>query len=74
MTVRSWSGYLNEEARQISSLYSRALSGSKEARPQQKSAYYLALGMFNQVVGDYYGRQYFGEAAKADVQKMVQKK
>lgn len=73
MTVRSWSGYLNEEARQISSLYSRALSGSKEARPQQKSAYYLALGMFNQVVGDYYGRQYFGEAAKADVQKMVQK-
>ena len=47
MTVRSWSGYLNEEARQISSLYSRALSGSKEARPQQKSAYYLALSLIH---------------------------
>lgn len=73
MTVRGWSGYLNEEMRQISSIYSRALSGSKEARPQAKSAYYLALGMFNQVVGDYYGRRYFGESAKKDVEQMVKK-
>ena len=73
MTVRSWSSYLNEEMRQISSIYSRALSGSQAARPQQKSAYYLALGMFNQVVGDYYGRRYFGASAKADVEQMVKK-
>lgn len=73
MTIRDWSGYLNEEMRQISSIYSRALSGSKEAKPQQKSAYYLALGMFNQVVGDYYGRRYFGATAKADVEAMVKK-
>jgi putative endopeptidase len=38
-----------------------------------KSAYYLATGMFDQVVGDYYGRNYFGPQAKADVQQMVKK-
>lgn len=40
---------------------------------QKKFAYYLASGTFDQVVGDYYGRKYFGETAKNDVHQMVEK-
>ncbi|RRG05934.1 MAG: M13 family peptidase [Lactobacillus sp.] len=72
-TVRSMSGYLSNDFREIGGIYGRALSGSKEAMKPQKSAYYLAAGQFDQVVGDYYGRKYFGEAAKADVHEMVVK-
>jgi putative endopeptidase len=31
----------------------------------------MARGVFSQVLGVYYGRRYFGQAAKADVQRMV---
>ncbi|MEQ7178807.1 M13 family metallopeptidase [Enterococcus thailandicus] len=72
-TVRSLSGYLSEDFRQIGSIYSRTLSGADEAMPQKKAAFYLASGQFDQVVGDYYGKKYFGEAAKKDVEQMVQK-
>ena len=72
-TVRSLSGYLSEEFRQVSGIYSRVLSGTDEAMPQKKAAYYLASGQFDQVVGDYYGKKYFGEAAKKDVEQMVKK-
>lgn len=34
--VRSASGYLSEEFRQTGSVFSRALSGKKEATPQKK--------------------------------------
>lgn len=64
--------YLSEELRQLGGAYSRFLSGIEEAAPQQKAAYYLAHNQFNQVVGVYYGKKYFGEAAKKDVEKMVE--
>ncbi|MBO0432530.1 M13-type metalloendopeptidase [Enterococcus sp. DIV0660C] len=72
-TVRSLSGYLSEDFRQIGSIYSRTLSGADEAMPQKKAAFYLASGQFDQVIGDYYGKKYFGEAAKKDVEQMVEK-
>ncbi|CAJ1229176.1 peptidase M13 [Levilactobacillus zymae] len=72
-TVLGASGTLTEDFRQVGGTYGRALSGQKQARSQEKAAYYLASGYFSQVVGDYYGRKYFGEAAKADVRKMVLK-
>ncbi len=49
------------------------MSGRKEARSQEKAAYDLATGTFDQVAGDYYGRKYLGEAAKQDVHDMVVK-
>lgn len=67
------SGLLSDEARIVGSEYGRALSGSKEPKSQQKSAYYFATGQFSQVVGLYYAHKYFGEAAKKDVQQMVEK-
>ncbi|KRM12397.1 M13-type metalloendopeptidase [Paucilactobacillus suebicus] len=72
-TVYGLSSYLTDDLRVISGEYSRALSGSKAPKKQKKFAYYLAMGMFGQVVGDYYGRKYFGETAKADVRGMVEK-
>ncbi|MFC4772182.1 M13 family metallopeptidase [Enterococcus hermanniensis] len=72
MTINALTGYLSEEFRQTGGIYSRALSGAPEARPQEKAAYYLAAGRFDQIVGDYYGKKYFGEQAKKDVEQMVQ--
>lgn len=69
--VNSLSKFLTEELRQVSSQYQQALSGSQEITKPKKAAYYLASETFDQVVGDYYGRTYFGEKAKADVQQMV---
>ena len=62
---------LTDELRTISGEYSRALSGSKKPVNHRKFAFYLTRGIFSQVVGDYYGRKYFGETAKADVTHMV---
>ncbi|RXI79098.1 M13 family metallopeptidase [Levilactobacillus suantsaii] len=72
-TVLFASATLSEDFSQVGGTYSRALSGQKQARSPKKAAYYLASGYFSQVVGDYYGRKYFGETAKADVRKMVVK-
>ncbi|BDZ32244.1 M13-type metalloendopeptidase [Lactiplantibacillus sp. WILCCON 0030] len=71
--VQRLSGYLSDEMRTLGTTYSRTLSGQKQPRNQAKSAYYLAAGAFDQVVGLYYGHTYFGEAAKADVHQMVEK-
>lgn len=71
--VQRLSGYLSDDIRTLGTTYSRTLSGQKQPRSQAKSAYYLATGTFDQVVGLYYGHKYFGEAAKADVHQMVEK-
>ncbi|SJZ81514.1 putative endopeptidase [Pilibacter termitis] len=71
--LRSSTNYLSEEIRQIGGEYSRALSGIAEARSQEKHAFDLATNTFSQVVGLYYGHKYFGEDAKADVKRMVEK-
>lgn len=72
-TVYGLSSYLTDDLRITAGEYGRALSGSKGPKKPRKFAYYLAMGMFSQVVGDYYGRKYFGETAKADVRRMVKK-
>lgn len=71
--VNSFSGYLSEELRQLSGMFNRALVGSQQTISQAKHAYRLTTSVFSQVIGDYYGRKYFGEAAKTDVTAMVQK-
>ena len=72
-TVSSLSSFLSDDIRVISGEYGRALSGSKGPKKQQKFAYYLAMGAYSGIVGEYYGHKYFGEDAKADVQRMVEK-
>lgn len=69
--VTSCASLLNDEIRILGGKYGRALSGSKKAVNHRKFAFYLTRGMFSQVIGNYYGKKYFGPKAKADVEHMV---
>lgn len=62
---------LTDEMRVASGAFSRALSGIKEAKSQEKFAFYQAYNRFDQIVGIYYGETYFGPKAKEDVKTMV---
>jgi putative endopeptidase len=62
---------LSDELRIASGAFGRALSGTKEAQNKEKFAFYQAYNRFGQVVGLYYGENYFGPVAKQDVKTMV---
>lgn len=69
--ANGYTGYLSDEVRILGGAYSRALSGTPEAKNRQKSAYYLAEGPFNQALGLWYAHKKFSAAAKADVEDKV---
>ncbi|MDR1606326.1 MAG: peptidase M13 [Streptococcaceae bacterium] len=69
--IRSATHYLSDELRILGSEFSRQVSGTSEARSQEKHAFDLATEQYSQAVGLYYGHKYFGEAAKADVKRMT---
>ncbi|AYW45751.1 M13 family peptidase [Tetragenococcus koreensis] len=71
LTVVSYARYLSEDFRQTGSLYRRSLSGIDELPSPEKAAFHLTLGQFDQVIGLYYGKKYFGKKAKNDVEHMV---
>lgn len=63
--------YLSEEYRDLAGSYQRMLSGAKVMSSKEKFAYRLASTYFDEVIGVYYGKKYFGEAAKQDVITLV---
>ena len=63
--------YLSEQLREITGAFGRALSGIAKPQEPVKFAYNLAASYFDQPVGLYYGKKYFGEEAKKDVVEMV---
>lgn len=69
--IRNSTQYLSDELRILGGEFSRQVSGISEARSQEKHAFDLATSQYSQAVGLYYGRKYFGEAAKADVKHMT---
>lgn len=70
--ARSFASDLTDEIRVAGGAFGRALSGTKEAQSKEKFAFYQAYNRFSQVVGLYYGENFFGPKAKEDVKKMVQ--
>jgi putative endopeptidase len=62
---------LTDEIRVAGGAFRRALSGTKEAQSKEKFSFYQAYNRFSQVVGLYYGENYFGPDAKNDVKTMV---
>lgn len=62
---------LSQAFREAAFPYSQALSGQGELTPQDRHAYYIANGSFDEVIGIFYGKKYFGEDAKADVTDMI---
>ena len=72
-TIYKFASDLSPEIYAISSQYLNKLMGIKAMPPLEKQAYRFVSGLFDQPVGVYYGRKYFGEAAKADITSIVKK-
>ncbi|MCL2842193.1 MAG: M13 family metallopeptidase [Oscillospiraceae bacterium] len=66
-TVFHLAGYLDQAFLHTVSAYQRALTGQTQSTNPAELAFLLATGTFGGVVGDYYGRTYFGEDARQDV-------
>lgn len=80
--LRSWtlvrylfsvSSYLSQELREIAGQYSLALNGNQTLTAPAKQAYHITNTIFDEVLGQYYGKKYFGQQAKADVEQMVRR-
>ncbi|RVU71030.1 MULTISPECIES: M13 family metallopeptidase [Lactobacillus] len=71
--INSNASYLSQDFREAAFPFHQALSGQPELTSQEKQAYHLANGLFSEPVGVYYGRTYFGEEAKKDVEDMIHK-
>jgi len=65
--------FVSEDYRQIVGEYQLARSGAAELQSRTKYAYNLASATFDQPVGIYYGKKYFGPKARADVRGMIEK-
>ena len=65
--------YLSEELAALGKRYKRALRGVASDPSLEKQAYQTVSDMYAEPIGVYYGRTYFGEAAKQDVVDMVHK-
>lgn len=63
--------YLSQDFREAAFPFRKAVYGVPEMPDQTKHAYRLANSSFDEVVGIYYGKTYFGDDAKADVISMI---
>lgn len=70
-TILSNASYISEELRDLAGIYSRAINGVPVMTDINKYAYRLASNYYDEVVGIYYGKKYFGEKAKNDVISIV---
>ncbi|GEM_PF-101743 len=64
---------LSKKISDLSRYYMNKLTGIKENPVIEKQAFRLASSMFDQPLGVYYGRKYFGEAAKEDITSIVER-
>lgn len=71
--VFNCSSLLSQDFREIAGQYSLALRGNQELSAPVKQAYNLTSATFSEVIGQYYGEEYFGHKAKADVEQMIHK-
>ncbi|MDR0846114.1 MAG: M13 family metallopeptidase [Lactobacillales bacterium] len=71
-TIFRFSGLLDLETRDIAFEFTKKLTGQPELPTIEKSVFRQATGAFADIVGLYYGKTYFGEAAKKDVLEMIE--
>lgn len=72
-TLLTATSCLSLELKSIGTSYRRALLGVDKDPVLEKQAYYLVSALYDEPVGVYYGRTYFGEDAKKDVVDIAQK-
>ncbi len=70
-TLLQQSKYLSIPMAETSGMFRRALMGVAKDPVLEKQAYQTASSVYDQSVGVYYGREYFGEEAKKDVVNLV---
>lgn len=70
-TILAKAAYISEELRDLSGIYSRALNGIKKMSSVERFAYSLTNRYYDEVLGVYYGKKYFGEDAKKDATNLV---
>lgn len=63
--------FLSDSLRVEADAFRKALSGIKESKSKEKSAYYLAHSFFSIPVGCYYAKKYFGPEAKLNVENIA---
>ena len=66
------SAYLDRLSLAVSGSYRMAITGQRKAQEPSELAFLLATEVYGGVVGDYYGRTYFGEEARMAVTAMVE--
>lgn len=62
---------LSEEVRQVSAPIAMMMTGQAEMISPEDSAFNGATFLFSQVSGEYYGKTYFGEEAKKDLEHII---
>ena len=72
-TLLNSCAYLSLPLRDLAGTYRRALMGVAAEPSIEKSAYRLVSRLYDEPIGIYYGRTYFGEEAKKDVVALVHK-
>jgi len=65
--VFDFAGFLDEAFLHTAMHYSNAITGQTTRRDPAQLAFLLATEIYGGVVGDYYGRTYFGESAREEV-------
>ena len=71
-TLLSKAVLLSEELYKTANTYRRALLGIAEDPVLEKQAYKVVSSYFDEPLGIYYGRTYFGEEAKKDITSIVE--
>lgn len=69
--INSVAKYLSQKFREAAFPFNQAITGAPEMPSQIKQAYRIANSAFDEVVGIFYGKKYFGEKAKYDVEDMI---
>lgn len=71
--INSVAKLLSQDFREAAFPFGQAVTGTPQLPSQIKQAYRLANGAFDEVVGIFYGKKYFGAKAKKDVEDMIQR-
>lgn len=72
-TILDFAPALSKTISDLSNMYGNKLMGVKENPIIEKQAYRLVSNLFDNPIGVYYGRTYFGEEAKANITDIVKK-
>lgn len=72
-TLQDYAPALSKEISDIANMFMNKFMGVKENPTIEKQAYRLVSSVYDQPIGVYYGKKYFGEKAKEDITDLTNK-